>query len=53
MVLFSPGMIVIDALGRIACGTSTNGASHKIAGYIICMCMKLRVYGVLAGVKNQ
>lgn len=27
-------MIVIDTMGRIACGTSTNGASHKIAGYV-------------------
>ena len=26
------GMIVIDAQGRIACGTSTNGADHKIPG---------------------
>lgn len=26
-------MIAIDVMGRIACGTSTNGASHKIAGY--------------------
>jgi N4-(beta-N-acetylglucosaminyl)-L-asparaginase len=28
------GMIAIDALGRIACGTSTNGASHKIPGRV-------------------
>ena len=40
IVFFSPGMIVIDALGRIACGTSTNGASHKIAGY-------MRVYKII------
>ena len=26
------GMIVVDKNGRIACGTSTNGATHKIAG---------------------
>ena len=32
-------MVVIDALGRVACGTSTNGASHKIAGYLHkCQC---------------
>lgn len=30
--LVSTGMIVIDAKGRIACGTSTNGATHKIPG---------------------
>jgi isoaspartyl peptidase/L-asparaginase-like protein (Ntn-hydrolase superfamily) len=28
------GMIVIDAMGRIACGTSTNGATHKIPGRV-------------------
>jgi N4-(beta-N-acetylglucosaminyl)-L-asparaginase len=28
------GMIVIDEMGRIACGTSTNGASHKIPGRV-------------------
>lgn len=27
------GMIVIDENGRIAAGTSTNGARHKIPGY--------------------
>lgn len=28
------GMIAIDAQGNIAAGTSTNGARHKIPGYI-------------------
>ena len=26
------GMIVVDGEGRIGCGTSTNGLTHKIAG---------------------
>ena len=26
-------MIVVDATGRIACGTTTNGLNHKIPGY--------------------
>ena len=26
-------MIVIDKFGRIGCGTSTNGLSHKIPGW--------------------
>lgn len=32
-VYYHPGMIVIDAEGNIGCGTSTNGATHKIAGW--------------------
>ncbi|XP_064405466.1 N(4)-(Beta-N-acetylglucosaminyl)-L-asparaginase-like isoform X3 [Halichondria panicea] len=28
------GMVVVDDGGRIACGTSTNGASHKIPGRV-------------------
>jgi N4-(beta-N-acetylglucosaminyl)-L-asparaginase len=28
------GMVVIDSSGSLACGTSTNGASHKIKGRI-------------------
>lgn len=28
------GMIVIDKQGRMAVGTSTNGANHKIPGYV-------------------
>ena len=28
------GMIVIDSKGNIACGTSTNGATHKIPGSV-------------------
>ncbi|MCL4117845.1 UNVERIFIED_CONTAM: hypothetical protein GTU68_034450, partial [Idotea baltica] len=28
------GMVAIDSLGRIAAGTSTNGASHKIPGRV-------------------
>lgn len=31
-ILFHPGMIVVDEQGRIACGTSTNGLTHKLAG---------------------
>ena len=27
------GMIVIDADGKIGCGMTTNGASHKIPGW--------------------
>lgn len=38
------GMIVIDAMGRIACGTSTNGASHKIAGYVCNVYMYMCIY---------
>lgn len=30
--LTSAGMVVVDAEGRIGCGTTTNGASHKIPG---------------------
>ena len=30
--IYHPGMIVVDAKGNIGCGTSTNGATHKIAG---------------------
>lgn len=26
-------MIIVDANGRIACGTTTNGLNHKIPGY--------------------
>lgn len=29
------GMIAIDSRGRIAGGTSTNGAAHKIPGFVI------------------
>lgn len=29
---FSAGMIVIDADGKIGCGMTTNGATHKIPG---------------------
>ena len=29
------GMIVIDNKGNIAAGTTTNGASHKIPGYVV------------------
>ncbi|CAG2064726.1 unnamed protein product, partial [Timema podura] len=29
------GMIAIDNQGKIAAGTSTNGASHKIPGYVV------------------
>lgn len=28
------GMVVIDVNGRMACGTSTNGARHKIPGRV-------------------
>lgn len=28
------GMIVVDAKGQIGCGTTTNGASHKIPGRV-------------------
>lgn len=28
------GMIVVDANGKIGCGTSTNGANHKIPGRV-------------------
>ena len=28
------GMVTIDALGSMACGTSTNGANHKVAGRV-------------------
>ncbi len=28
------GMVAIDAAGSMACGTSTNGASHKVAGRV-------------------
>ena len=28
------GMVVIDSRGNIACGTSTNGATHKIPGSV-------------------
>jgi len=28
------GMIAIDSKGRIAGGTSTNGWSHKVPGYV-------------------
>ena len=28
-------MVVIDAKGNIAGGTSTNGATHKIPGYVL------------------
>jgi len=28
------GMIVIDSEGHIVAGTSTNGANHKIPGYV-------------------
>jgi len=27
-------MIVIDGRGDLACGTSTNGLSHKVAGRV-------------------
>ena len=37
-------MIVIDSTGRIACGTSTNGASHKIAGYISPSCTHVSIH---------
>jgi hypothetical protein len=30
----SLGMIVMDGAGRVAAGTTTNGANHKIPGYI-------------------
>ena len=29
------GMIAVDSQGNIAAGTSTNGASHKIPGYVL------------------
>jgi len=28
-------MIAIDSKGRIAGGTSTNGANHKVPGYVL------------------
>lgn len=28
------GMVAIDAAGSMACGTSTNGANHKVAGRV-------------------
>ena len=28
------GMIAVDKTGRIAGGTSTNGASHKVPGFV-------------------
>ena len=31
---FWPGMIGIDSDGNIGAGTSTNGAIHKIPGYL-------------------
>lgn len=32
------GMIVIDEMGMVSAGTSTNGARHKIPGYFqICL----------------
>ena len=34
-ILFHAGMIVIDDQGRIACGTSTNGLTHKLAGCVV------------------
>lgn len=27
-------MIVVDAAGNLACGTSTNGLAHKVAGRV-------------------
>ena len=35
LVLWCTGMIVVDADGKIGCGTSTNGATSKIPGSVI------------------
>lgn len=32
--VFPPGMIAIDQAGHVAAGTSTNGLSHKVPGYV-------------------
>lgn len=32
MSLVCVGMIVVDADGKIGCGMTTNGATHKIPG---------------------
>ncbi len=31
------GMVAIDKEGKMAAGTSTNGANHKIPGYNSCV----------------
>lgn len=32
--LFAPGMIALDQDGHVAAGTSTNGLTHKVPGYV-------------------
>lgn len=32
--VFAPGMIALDQDGHVAAGTSTNGLTHKVPGYV-------------------
>lgn len=32
--VFAPGMIALDRDGHVAAGTSTNGMTHKVPGYV-------------------
>lgn len=32
--VFKPGMIALDKSGHVAVGTSTNGMTHKVPGYV-------------------
>ena len=43
-----PGMIVVDAEGKIGCGTSTNGATHKIPGLACVDTLKDHIFHCLS-----
>ena len=31
---YAPGMVALDQDGHVAAGTSTNGLTHKVPGYV-------------------
>lgn len=35
LLCFAPGMIALDKTGHVAAGTSTNGLTHKVPGYVV------------------
>lgn len=41
-LIFAPGMIALDRGGHMAAGTSTNGQTHKVPGYVESLFMSLK-----------
>lgn len=52
-LFFAPGMIALDRDGHAAAGTSTNGLTHKVPGYVHYNVFFLSIYKITYRVVAQ